>query len=66
MMKGMYPVLENHKWLMPFCEMHRWCRIIFKGGFKKSKKELKIIGNKSYKKVSNTLEMMSELELDIK
>ena len=36
-----YPVLQKHKWLLPFCEVRRWCKLIFLGGARRSAKELK-------------------------
>ena len=43
--KNHYPILKKHKWLLPFCEIRRWCKLIFCGGLKRSKAEL----NKSAK-----------------
>lgn len=28
-LKYQYPVLKKHKWLLPFMQMRRWCRILF-------------------------------------
>lgn len=28
-LKKMYPILEKHGWLMPFCQIHRWLSILF-------------------------------------
>ena len=36
-----YPVLQKHKWLLPFCEVRRWCKLIFLGGARRSAKELR-------------------------
>lgn len=36
-----YPVLNKHRWLMPFCQMSRWGRMIFKGKLERSVNELK-------------------------
>jgi hypothetical protein len=40
-MKLLYPVLEKHKWLLPFMYFRRFFRIIRKGRFSKSVAELK-------------------------
>lgn len=39
-MSSYYPVLNRHKWLLPFYHIKRWLHIIFGGGFERSKKEL--------------------------
>ena len=31
-LKSVYPVLEKKKWLFPFLQVRRWCRLIFCGG----------------------------------
>ena len=36
-----YPVLEKHKWLMPFMQVRRWCKLIFCGHLKRATHELK-------------------------
>lgn len=35
-----YPVLQKHKLLLPFCEIKRWFKLLFKGGVKRSLGEL--------------------------
>lgn len=45
--KFQYPVLKKHRWLTPFCEFMRWCRLIFCGGIKRSLKELGLNKNTS-------------------
>lgn len=30
-LKAYYPILKKHKWLMPFCQLARWLRILFTG-----------------------------------
>ena len=35
-----YPVLQKHKCLLPFCEIKRWFKLLFKGGVKRSVGEL--------------------------
>jgi hypothetical protein len=37
-----YPILEKHKWLMPFMQVRRWGKLIFCGGLKRSAKELTV------------------------
>lgn len=40
--KVQYPVLENKKWLLPFCQVRRWVRLIFKGRVGHSVRELNV------------------------
>lgn len=41
LLKGHYPVLQRHKWLMPFCQMARWFRLLSPERWKQSVYELK-------------------------
>ena len=41
-MKYMYPVLEKHRWLLPFCQIHRWFAKLFKGRAKNAVNDIKI------------------------
>ena len=36
-----YPVLQKHRWLTPFMEVRRWCKLIFRGHLKRTAKELR-------------------------
>ena len=36
-----YPILEKHKWLLPFMQVRRWCKLIFCGHLKRATNELK-------------------------
>ena len=33
---GAYPVLYKHKWLYPFCQIHRWFSLLFNRGFSRA------------------------------
>ena len=41
-LKFHYPVLQKHKWLLPVCEVRRWGKLIFLGGFRRSAEELRL------------------------
>ena len=41
-LKYSYPVLKKHKWLYPFCQVRRWFRLVFLGGFKRSVRSLSL------------------------
>lgn len=62
-LKYHYPILEKHKFLYPICQVRRWYKLIFKGGIKRSVKEIKMnnsINNTHSKSVEF---MMDELNL---
>lgn len=42
-LKWQYPILQKHKWLTPFYEVRRWGRLIFKGKWKKSVREMRSV-----------------------
>ncbi len=39
-LKGQYPRLEKHKWLLPFYQVKRWFRVLKKGRFNLFKEEM--------------------------
>ncbi len=56
--KFLYPVLQKHKWMLPFCQVKRWFKLLFKGGFKRSADELSTsssITEEQRKEISNLL-----------
>lgn len=40
--KFYYPVLQKYRWLTPFMQIRRWCKLIFGGYLKRSANELKL------------------------
>ena len=62
-LKVQYPNLEKHKWLLPFYEVKRWLRLLFKGGVKRSVNEIKVTANMDSEKVERSARLMSELGL---
>ena len=63
-LKYSYPVLIKHKWLMPFMQIARWFRLVFKrDSAKRSINELKINGAVSEKQAEETAEFFSEIGL---
>lgn len=62
-LKFHYPILQKHKWLLPFMEIRRWFKLIFKGGLKRSTNEMKINQSMSAEKQSETAWMMEQLGL---
>lgn len=62
-LKFHYPILQKHKWLLPFMEIRRWFKLIFRGGFKRSANEMKINRMMSAEKQAETAKMMEQLGL---
>lgn len=52
-----FPILKKHKWLMPFCQIGRWFKILFSGRGKRAVKELSLNGgvNKAESKKMNAV-----------
>lgn len=46
-MKYHYPILQRHKWLLPFCEIVRWVRLLFNGGIRRISTKVKTGSNVS-------------------
>lgn len=63
-LKNLYPVLEKHKILTPFCEIHRWFTIIFGGRAKRAVNEIKTSNNMGEEKVNSALKLMQDLGLN--
>ena len=58
-----YPVLQKHRWLLPFCQVRRWFKLLFCGGAKRSFNELKINQNLSNAEKTKAEELIEKLGL---
>lgn len=58
-----YPSLEKHKWLLPFYQVRRWFKLLFRGGVKRSANELKTNFKVSDDKQKELSEMLKQLRL---
>lgn len=63
-MKGYYPVLQKHKWFLPFCHIARWCKRLFDGGLSRSARELKANAAVSQDKKLSVGQLLKQLELE--
>ena len=61
-----YPSLEKRKILLPFYHIHRWGRIVFCGGIKRSLTELKTSSRVSDSKKDTVEDMLKQLGLKTK
>ncbi|MBE6712959.1 MAG: hypothetical protein E7580_05515 [Ruminococcaceae bacterium] len=62
--KHQYPVLLRYKWLLPFCQIRRWFRLLFKGGLKRSVQHVRENRNVSDEKVKRVANLMDQLKLN--
>ena len=62
-LKYHYPSLQKHKWLFPFFQVRRWCKLIFLGGIRRSAKELETNRRIDGDKASATARHLGELGL---
>lgn len=56
-----YPILKEQKWLTPFFQVVRWLKLIFKGGVKRSVRELKTAAEVSTDESSYAAGLLQEL-----
>ena len=62
-LKVQYPVLQKHKWLLPVCEVRRLGKLIFLGGLRRSKEELRMNQSVSKEAKEETARHLGELGL---
>lgn len=58
-----YPILEKHRWLMPFMQVRRWCKLIFCGHTKRSLTHLKLNQSLSKEEAAATRDFLSGIGL---
>ena len=58
-----YPILEKHRWLMPFMQVRRWFKLIFLGGLKRSVNEISINATLSKEQQDSTQQLLKQLGL---
>ncbi len=62
-LKLQYPCLIKHKWLTPFCEVHRWFKLVFKGRTKRLAEEIKYNSNISKNESENMQNFLKNIGL---
>ena len=60
-LKYQYPILQKHRWLTPVYEVVRWCKLLFKGGVKRSLREMQINAQLSPEEIGSTEELIQYL-----
>lgn len=61
--KYQYPILQKHAWLLPFCEVHRWFRLLSKSTAKRIRYELNVNKFVSPESQAATRDLLSRLGL---
>lgn len=62
-LKYQYPVLQKRRWLMPFMQVRRWCKLVFCGGLRRSLRELNINSKTSKEQMDSTKAFLEEIGL---
>ena len=61
-LRRQYRILYKHKWLFPFCQIHRWIRLIFTG-ISRAKRTLRRSANAYTKSGDDVEQMLRDLKL---
>ena len=62
-LKVHFPILGKHPWLMPFLQVARWFKILFRGGAKRSLDELAYSGSLSADRADEMKHLLDDLGL---
>ena len=60
-LKEQYPVLREHRWLAPFCQVHRWGKIVVSGRLRRGVKELQAKKTASAETVDSVQTLLEHL-----
>ena len=58
-----YPVLQRHRWLLPFMQVRRWCKLIFCGHARRVIRELEYNGSISTTQAKSTQDFLKNIGL---
>lgn len=58
-----YPVLQRHRWLLPFMQVRRWCKLIFCGHARRVIRELEYNDSISTTQAKNTQDFLKNIGL---
>lgn len=65
-LKKMFPVMKKHPWLMPFCQVARWVKLLCDGKFRQAAVELQLNATVSQEQELSTKTLLSYLGLEQK
>ena len=63
MMQHRYPILRKHRWMMPFCQVHRWFSRLRKGDFRRAAYEVKTNQGMSAEQIERTSLFLEQIGL---
>ena len=63
-LKRIYPILEKHKWLTPFCQMRRWLKLITGEKTAKAIKEIKTSRSTTKEDIESVKSFLAEIGID--
>ena len=63
-MERIYPFIKKHRWLTPFCHMHRWSKVLTGKKTKKAIKEIKISRETTRKDITEMRSFMAEMGIE--
>ncbi len=58
-----YPILQKHRWLTPFMQVRRWCKLIFCGHLRRTTRELQYNNDISKEEAANTRAFLENIGL---
>ena len=59
-----YPVLREKPWLLPFCAVRRWCRLIFTKDARRALNTVKVTATVSDENIHSVAGLMEQLDLN--
>ena len=62
--KFYYPLLQKHKWLTPVFQVVRWFKLLFKGGVRRSARQLKLNASASREDAQSAQSLLQYLGLE--
>ncbi len=62
-LKFQYPILQKHRWLTPFMEVRRWCKLIFCGHARRTVRELNYNRNLSQAQIAENQRLFDSIGL---
>ena len=62
-LKRLYPIIERHRWLTPFCQMARWFKLLTGEKTKKAIEEIKISSSTSAEDVNDLQVFLGDIGL---
>ena len=65
-LKQVYPIIKKHKWLIPFCQMARWFKLLTGEKTRQAVNELRVSSNTSKKDIDELQLFLRDIGLNKK